>query len=383
MEFDRATYGLGWLLADWYASRLAVGSLAAVSILLWMAAGGVNRSDEVRAAAVGLLVILVVWLVLTALGIAFRADNNFPAWWKVLSAGAAGGPAAVEASDSRTAAGLDWTAWASRLWPYAVAALLSHTLVAAWFIGRFGRLAAAPRTVGESAPARTEIAWLGPPRRRPLSAILWKQARESAPLAALGALVIVASAAAFGLYAAWAEEVDPIGIVAVASVVAWAGCGFFVSIVAGIGVFMEDMQGRLHEFWRSRPVNVDQWFLVKFVAGLVITLAILALPPLLIAGAALVWTPRSELPADNFQEVARFVQYALLLQFGVYCTAVLAIVLVRQAAYAAILALAAVGLSLPSLDNSGSIVWTAPAVASFGAAILAWLAVRKDWGWKS
>jgi hypothetical protein len=369
-------------LDDWFASRLVVGSLAAVSILLWMAAGGVNRSDEVRAAAVGLLAILVVWFALAGLGIAFRAEKSFPMWWRVVSAGAPGGPASVEASDSRTSAGLDWAAWASRLWPYAVVALLSHSLVAAWFVHRFGRLATAPRTVLESAPARPGIAWLGPPRRRPLSAILWKQARESAPLAALGAVVIVASAIAFGLYSAWSEESYPMGVVAMASVVVWAGCGFFVSIVAGIGVFMEDMQGRLHEFWRSRPVNVNQWFLVKFLAGLLITLVILALPPLVLAGSALAVAPRSEFLANDVQNALTFVRFTLLAQVGVYCAAVLAIVLVRQAAYAAILALAGVGLLLPSLDDSGSIAWTAPALASFGAAILAWLAVRKDWGWK-
>ena len=387
LEFDRASYGSGWLLDDWFASRVVLGSLAAVSILLWMAAGGVNRSDEVRAVAVGLLVILVVWLVLTALGIAFRADNRFPAWWKVLSAGAAGGPASVEASDSRIAAGLGWAAWASRLWPYAMVALLTHSLVAAWFVGRFGRLAATPRTVGESAPARAEIAWLGPPRRRPLSAIVWKQARESAPLAALGAMVIIASAIVFALYSAWIEEPYPMGVLGLASVVVWAGCGFFVSIVAGIGVFMEDMQGRLHEFWRSRPVNVNQWFLTKFIGGLVITLVILATPPLLMAGTAFVLTPREAVPPDGAQEIVDFVKYTLLAQVGMYSAAVLAIVLVRQAAYAAILAIAGVGLFLASLErvtptDFGRVAWTASVLSAFGAAILAWIAIRKDWGWK-
>jgi hypothetical protein len=387
LEFDRASYGSGWLLDNWFISRLVVGSLAAVSIVLWMAAGGVNRSDEVRAAAVGLLVMLAVWLVLVGLGFVFRADKSFPTWWRVMYAGAPGGPAVVEASQSRTAAGLDWATWASRIWPYALIATISHALVAAWFVARYGGVAALPRTVVEPISARPEVAWLGPPRRGPLSAILWKQARESAPLAALGAVIIVGSAIAFSLYSAWNEEPYPIAVLAIASVAVWACCGFFVSIVAGIGVFMEDMQGRLHEFWRSRPVNVNQWFLAKFLAGLVITLVILALPPLMMAGATLVLTPRADLPQAGAQEIVDFIKYTLLAQVGVYCAAVLAIVLVRQAAYAAILAIAGVGLFLASLErvtptDFGTFAWTASVLAAIGTAILAWIAVRKDWGWK-
>jgi ABC-type transport system involved in multi-copper enzyme maturation permease subunit len=387
LEFDRASYGSAWLLDDWFASRLVVGSSAAVSILLWMAAGGVNRSDEVRAAAVGLLAMLVVWLVLMGLGAAFRAENSFPTWWRIFQAGAPGGPAAVGASESRTLAELDWATWAARIWPYSLVALLSHSLVAAWFIRRFGRVAPAARTVVEPTSARSETPWLGPPRGRPLWAILWKQARESAPLAALGAVVIVASAIAFALYSAWIEEPYPLGVLGVASVVVWAACGFFVSIVAGIGVFMEDLQSRLHEFWRSRPVNVNQWFLVKFFCGLVITLVILALPPLLFAGTAFVLTPRTELPPNVVQDALTFVKYTLLAQIGVYCAAVLAIVLVRQAAYAAILAIAGVGMFLASLErvtptDVGRVAWTASLAAALVASVLAWIAVRKDWGWK-
>jgi hypothetical protein len=200
-------------------------------------------------------------------------------------------------------------------------------------------------------------------------------------------MVIIASAIAFALYSAWIGEAYPLGVLVVASVAVWAACGFFVSIVAGIGVFMEDMQGRLHEFWRSQPVNVNQWFLVKFFCGLVITLVILALPPLLIAGTAFVLNPHTELPSNGVQEALTFVKYTLLAQIGVYCAAVLSIVLVRQAAYAAILAIAGVGMFLASLErvtptDFGNVAWTASLVTALGAAVLAWIAVRKDWGWK-
>ena len=71
---------------------------------------------------------------------------------------------------------------------------------------------------------------------------------------------------------------------------------------------------------------------------------------------------------------------------AVYCAAVLSIVLVRQAVYAAILAIAAVGV-LPVLLEvimPGAAFWSVMvviAVAAIGAAGAAWYAVRKDIGW--
>jgi len=55
--------------------------------------------------------------------------------------------------------------------------------------------------------------------------------------------------------------------------------GVFALFVA-VGVTCRDLGGQLEEFWRSRPVGVMRWFLVKYVVGLAVSLAVCVLPML-------------------------------------------------------------------------------------------------------
>ena len=48
------------------------------------------------------------------------------------------------------------------------------------------------------------------------------------------------------------------------------GVGFLVTVVAGQGVFLEDLKPKVSLFWRSRPINTTQWFFVKFFTGLTV-----------------------------------------------------------------------------------------------------------------
>jgi hypothetical protein len=235
----------------------------------------------------------------------------------------------------------------------------------------------------ETTASPKERIWLAPPRRWTLTAIFWQQARVSGPLAIAVAAAILMASVIFACYASVYTPGQAMEALVATSFASWAAVGLFVAIVGGMAVFMDDLNPRLHAFWRSRPVSVDQWFAVKFFTGLLLPLVILPLPALgalviaLLAGV--------ELP-DDAGEAARMAAGFLMAQIGVFCAAVLMIVLVRQAAYAAILTVAAAGLFMAALELlapglSGLQAAIACGLAAATAAVLAWTALRNDWGW--
>lgn len=372
-----------WGLNDWYSGTLASGVLAGLSIFVWIAACGANRSDEVRAGAVGLLVVLSYWAAVLLFASQLDPDRRQPVLQAIMSAGP-GGPAGVAQlprPDSSPVAPANARAWLASFGPYAAAAIASHLALAVVFILRYGRVAAPRVQVADAPlPASTAPAWLPPPRRSPLAAIVWKQFRETAPLAVMGAAVVILAAA----WAAashrdatrFAEDFAEItsGI--------WLAVGACVAMVAGIGLLMDDLRPQLHTFWRSRPIDVRQWFVAKFAIGAATTLLILAIPMSVVA---------AFLPAPA-EERLILLGVGLLSQLGLFATAVAAMVLIRQAVYAAVvamgvafaytMAIAAMTEALKHLPDEPLLI--VGVLAGITAATwLAWQAVRHDWGWKS
>lgn len=383
LRYDLQMYGTWWGLDDWYLARALAVAAGSASVLIWMAAAGVNRSDEVRAGAVGLLVVMAAWAVVVLAGARLRHEGNLPAWWNAVEAASPGGVSTV-GNRVRTEDATDWRRYAGEIVATAVAV---HLALAAWYILRFGRTPPARANPAEQRlPAVEQNSYLAPPRRGPVTAIVWKQLRESAPLALLGAGLTIAATAVVGGYQYATSGVDVDGVAIVATVTGWAWVGLFVSLVAGIGLFMDDLQPRLNAFWRSRPIDVDRWFMVKFAVGAVATLAILAAPPLVTLAAARLAGLQMEDHERMMAELRRFAPTMLSVQFELFCLAAMAIVLTRQAIYAAMLAIAAAAVAMASgarLDPLGDrdVLWTAWAAAA-AATVLAWTALRRDWGWK-
>lgn len=54
--------------------------------------------------------------------------------------------------------------------------------------------------------------------------------------------------------------------------------GGVLAVFIGVGIVVRDLNGRLEEFWRSRPVTVAHWLVVKYLVGLAVVLAALTIP---------------------------------------------------------------------------------------------------------
>jgi ABC-type transport system involved in multi-copper enzyme maturation permease subunit len=379
-------------IADWtfpLAFAALVSGLAATSLMLWTAAAGVNHVDELRAGAIGLLVIASVWGVIAYVSYQYSIETStaWPRWLVTASGGAPAGISDTNFFDVNPGPG-----WLSRMWrdswPRFVVYLVAHSVLATAYVARFGRRAA-PLRVYQSPPrtAPAQPSCLAAPRRTRVGAIAWKQFRESAPLAALGGLVIaivapiVSSAiedmAATEFYETWQMT----------AVSAWLMAGIFTCVVAGIGLFYDDLRPELYTFWRSRPINIDSWFWTKLLMGLPITVGVLAAAPLVTVG-IISWVATGlpkPLGEPSFQVI---VLAGLLLHAVMFALAALAMVLVRQPVLAALATffssiLAAMLLAWWYDDELalGLGVWALGAGAVIGLSLMAWQAVRRDWGW--
>jgi hypothetical protein len=365
---------------------VVASGIAAVSLMTWVAASGVNLSDEVRAGAVGLLVITVVWSAFLLIGYAWTDDLNNAPWPRPLRIAAAGAPASTAGLLDSSIAD-DELGWPENLvlrsWPFALVMLVSHGALATWFVRRFGRSGPSRSPSGEPAVVVVAPGWLSPPRSRPLTAMIWKQARESAPLALVGGVAIPLLALLVAVMAAGLNDYAVPEVLLNVVPGTWLVVGLFVAVVAGIGVFLDDLRPGLHTFWRSRPINVDQWFTVKLVTGLLVTVVSLTAAPLIIV--AILESRQSFEPPLGEPRPLALVWQGLLFHGVAYLVAVLSIILVRHAVYAALLTISVVAaIPIAMSDFVGDLrgEMFCGALAAVAVIAVARLALRNDWGWK-
>ncbi len=364
IQFHFQGFGKPWGFDNWFLARTVSGVLGTCSLLLWMTLGGVNRSDEIRAAAVGFLVIALVWG-----GFAYGVDRvnlAVEVAAEHLVVGLPGGPAMVGMGPSRgIGSGNPWLiGWG----------IFCHALLLANYLYRFGRVVPQPKGRLESPD---KVSNLSPsnliPFRSPIGAIAWKQVRETGPLALIaiaGILVLVPLLHKIqvqdGIHSTLSMMLASVSI----------SVGILVALVSGIGVLLEDYSPGVNTFWRSRPVDLCLWFGVKYVTGFLV-LALTFGTVLLVANGLEGWQLGG--PKDGFFIGLAFAWF--------YTMALTAFVLVRQPIYAAVLALASVfpAIIIDSWFSRGlhwSIGWSLIFLLFATAISLAWLAVKHDWGWK-
>lgn len=386
------------LVNHWYANAMLALTIVASGFFLWTAAAGVNRKDEVSAGAVALTVIMAwcvaVFSVWAWLGNGVVSFTEWPsAVGKLLAlAGAAAAPGGLVTLEDAVDNNMRYFAFA------VCVTCLTMVILAAWYVCRFAR----SWNMENRSPQAAEVSdcprdWLGPPRRWAVSAIAWKQVRESGPLALLGVGVVFALSATIFLVDDPGYRHDDFSRFLEFFAVLSFSIGLAVAMIIGIGVFLYDVGTGLSAFWRSRPINPDVWFLVKFGSGLAIVLAAIYGPVVLLA------LPRST--AMNLEENSLLVYPAITV--AVFAAAAAMTCLARNAVYAAILsvsvaylgfiatAFAVAGVRILQIrtrpDNLGDVFAEVTMLqASAGmfmtfllCTLLAWLAVRNDWGQKS
>jgi hypothetical protein len=362
----------------WEFDLTIMCTLTAGSLFLWSAAAGVNRKDEVSAGVFGIGAIAGAWgLIMFVLYCTAPRYGPPPAWLEATLLGAAPGAFAVLLSNDYL-----WT----YLFPAIVVGIAVHTWLIARYVRTFGNVTDAQVRSPQVTSPQTD-AWLGPPMRFPATAILWKQFRESGALALAG---LVATVAICVLMFAVDRDDGAFGdfYLGVATFV-----GYIIVLVVGIGVALHDSEPRLNTFWRSRPIDADIWFTVKYLTGLAIVVATIYAPMLMVAGL-------SGAPIDPDAKLAVPATHIAL-----YAAAVATTCLVRHAIYAAILSIGVISASISAIwliqKLASRFGWIEPfsdmitpfenptliffgSIFCFGVcSILAWLAMRYDWGVKS
>lgn len=210
-------------------------------------------------------------------------------------------------------------------------------------------------------------------------AIAWKQLRETGPLAAVavaGVLVVVLIVHFINSQNSLNSELGEILGGTSLSV------GFFVILVAGVGLFLEDFAPRVNNFWRSRPVNINLWFVVKYLTGL--SVLVLAFGSLLL----LAYWLQTGISFEFDQEfilATFFGAYSVIILFTLAMTSYC---LLRQPLYAVVVTLAFFLCGMMTID------WLFPDPSYIGIGIavmilvlallsrIAYLAVKHDWGRK-
>jgi ABC-type transport system involved in multi-copper enzyme maturation permease subunit len=110
------------------------------------------------------------------------------------------------------------------------------------------------------------------------------------------------------------------------------GLGGVLAVFVGVGTVVRDLNGKLEEFWRSRPVSVSRWLIVKYFTGFAVLLAALLIP---LAVEITVNRKRDEVG------VVTILAWHPFFWAAAYSIAFVVAALVRRGAHAAMLSIAA------------------------------------------
>ena len=375
---------------DWYEAHLVLPLFAMMSLLVWVAALGVRQKDEIRVGAIGILAVFCIWL---SLGVLIGLQVQEPAYslpepLEMAIASAPGGLAATAVSANRLSDGeRGYLSLLSGEWLRGpvLFSLLVHACLVGRFLFSFGQTTTKRESRYMVNSDYTKYR-LRSPWKSPLAAIVWKQARETTPIAVVGAVAI--------LFASFATAASAMGrtnfliTLVDVSLSWWMTLGFIASVIAGVGVMGQDLNTSLHTFWRSRPIDVDQWFWVKVTTGLILLVSVLAIPNVVVY-ATCSWLGEA---GDSWRSYYSAKERPFLMGSGfhllAYCGALAAMCLVRKPLYAAIFAFASWAFSSAVSEVIGYEATTFAKAANLAfvlsgiTMLVGWWAVRNDIAWR-
>jgi hypothetical protein len=233
-----------------------------------------------------------------------------------------------------------------------------------------------------------------------VTAIAWKQFRETGTLAVVAAICVVGAcivAVLMELHNQFfqTQRSSPVDAELLTGIA--IAFGFGITMVAGIGTLLFDLRPGLNAFWRSRPINTHLWFWVKYVVALALLLPMTVLPVVIYANSRS-WN--GDTAARQTYILAMTAAY-----LAVFAAAAAMTGLVRQVVYAAILSVAFLYFGMASVwlafvvaaqrggwkvelpsdptDMSAFQMAFAMLINFVLGTLIAWLAVRYDWGRKS
>lgn len=323
--------GIDHDITVWLYGATTIAVTATASVYIWALALGVNQRNEVRAGAVALLTGVLIWMVFIAIAQIFTffpPDGSIRcSTIAVISIIPGGFPLSLKSALRGPYGSVSLAQLATMI------AAVFYPILIASFIYRFGSIESPDVRSRELArPGSSRCEWLPQPFRSPLRAVLWKQWRESGPIAMFGVLaVLTIFLANLLLYSGYrlsgnrsqlAELLFQISI----------PVGLILALCVGISNFDQDMTNKISEFWRSRPIRVDSWFWTKFLAGLAILLAAIFLP---VVVAVLYAKSNGEMARSRVD--AGVVWMLLTILLAIYAAASATIIVIRQPIYAAIL----------------------------------------------
>jgi len=162
------------------------------------------------------------------------------------------------------------------LWTLAANAGLQF-LLAVWAVRRYAAIRPLTRDGEAGRSDRARPVWL--PRLGPLPlptlSLAWLAGRHALPMAIPG-LLFAAGMASIAFVQPHMMFRDNL------SQTSWA-IGALWSVVVGAGLFASDIDPRIGEFWRTRPIAPWKLFAVKFLTGLLVTLLVLDGPSIALA----------------------------------------------------------------------------------------------------
>ncbi|MGC1276175.1 MAG: hypothetical protein WBC44_20930 [Planctomycetaceae bacterium] len=328
-----AAVGLVWKV-------IAMAAASATMLLLVLAIVGARRKSETVVGLIG-APLAMLWIMAPGIRFGENATASWANWFGALL------PQSLVINygygdEVGSYTDLDI---APMVWRPLAANLLVLVLLGVWFARRYG---SRRFTMEASARRRRRWprlpAWLPNPIPGRLAALVWVDLRQAVPLAVAGlVLAVVMTLAEILLNPGSTNGGLALSVAGQLPGSTWIIATLWAAVVAA-GVFGSELQPRLEDFWRSRPISPTTWFWTKYVVGLLAVLIVLDGVTILVS-----WgSPYAD--SNNRMSVA-YVACMPLLHATVYSLTVLAVGLLRRPAFAAMAAVFAYFLATMVLES--------------------------------